>query len=56
MVKITEGCFEATGHTYPRIYGDYLGQWVAGAHQHGEHRLPHAYVDPGELFPRAEAV
>ena len=47
---------EANSHKYRRTYDDYLGQWVADAYQHDEHRLPHTYVDPGSLFPRAKAV
>ena len=29
---------------------------MADAYQHDEQRLPHTYVDPERLFPRAEAV
>jgi hypothetical protein len=62
ILAVQEGWFkaedliEANGHKYPRTYDDYLGQWVADAYQHDEHRLPHTYVDPERLFPRAKAV
>ena len=52
----TEEMIEANGHRYPRTYDDYLGQWVADAYQHDEHRLPHTYSDPERRFPKAVAV
>ena len=33
-----------------------MGQWVADAYQHDEHRLPHTYPDPEKLFPRTKAA
>ena len=51
-----EDMIEVDGHRYPSTYDNYLGQWVADAYHHDEHRLPHTYSDLGRLFPKAKAV